>query len=309
MAAMREPVPASEPRSAHETGPATPRARAPWKHRIARLGLVFRGLIYFVPGLLAMGWALARHGTVMSQTGVLAWISQQPLGVLPLALAAVGFIGYSSWGAARAVADPLHRGHGPRTLVYRIGYGASAIAYFGLFLATVRLIFWPPARDLEPHADWTAAMLAHPFGGLFVALVGLGWIFGSGLAQVVQGVRGTFERDLVTEEMSRRERRWLMTLGRIGIVARGLVFTITGVLVVAASMRLRAHPGTGLDGALAELANFPGGRVLVGLAGAGLVTFAAYSVAGVRWMRMNQRGERPDARSHAPHEPHEPHEP
>jgi hypothetical protein len=127
---MREPALTAEPRSPHETGPARPRPRTPWTHRVARLGLVFRALIYLVPGLLAIGWALARHGTKLSQTGVLAWISQQPLGVLPLTLAAVGFAGYSAWGVARAVADPLHRGYAMRTLGFRLGYGASAVAYF-----------------------------------------------------------------------------------------------------------------------------------------------------------------------------------
>jgi hypothetical protein len=146
-------------------------------------------------------------------------------------------------------------------------------------------------------------MLAHPFGGPFVALVGLGWIFGSGLAQVAMGVTGTFQRDLATEQMSARERRWLVTLGRIGIIARGVVFTVIGVLIVAASMRLRTRPGTGLDGALAELANVPGGRALVGLAGAGLVAFAVYSLACVRWMRMHGPAGSGGPNPHVPHEP------
>ncbi len=272
--------------AAHTAGKfVRPPAPRTWIERLARLGLVVRGLIYFVPGAFALEWALGRHRQPMTQASVIDLIGKQPLGRGLLVIVAVGLAGYAAWGVIRTILDPLRRGRSPAGIALRIGYATSAVAYTGLLIATLRLLGGGLAR-VAPTQDWSIAMLARPFGGVIVAGIGLCWIFGSGVAQIATGWSRTFERDLRLERMSGAERRWAVGLGRVGLVARGLVFTVIGILLVAAALRVQPRSEMGLEGALTELAHQPYGKVLVGLAGLGLMTFGCYSAMCARWLRM-----------------------
>jgi hypothetical protein len=79
-------------------------------------------------------------------------------------------------------------------------------------------------------------------------------------------------------------------LGRVGLVARGIVFTLIGVLVVAAALHHRVQPDSGLEGALKEIAHQPFGRALLAAAGAGLMSFGVFSAMCARWMRLRPAG-------------------
>jgi hypothetical protein len=221
----------------------------------------------------------------MTQASVIDLIGKQPLGRGLLIVVAAGLAGYAAWGVVRTLFDPLQRGRSPAGIAQRIGYATSAVAYAGLLIATIRLLTGG-LTHVAPAQDWSIAMLARPFGGAIVAGIGLCWIFGSGIAQIAVGWHRTFERDLMLERMSAGERHWAVGLGRVGMVARGLVFTIIGVLLVAAAFRLQPRSEMGLEGALTELAHQPYGKVLVGLAGLGLMTFGTYSAMCARWQRM-----------------------
>jgi hypothetical protein len=123
---------------------------------------------------------------------------------------------------------------------------------------------------------------------------------GAGIIQITAGWRGAFRKDLELDRMSPLERRWAVPLGRIGTVARGVVFTIIGMMLVAAAVNSTSHRA-GMDGALLELAHQPFGRLLLAATALGLVIFGFYSVMCSRWMRVRVSEHEP--RSHAPLSP------
>ena len=295
MALSGVPLPLQDAHARRKVGQkAREAAQNPWIEGLARFGLVVRGVIYFIPGALALSLALGQRGRATTQAGTIDLISRQPFGRFLLIAVAVGLAGYAIWGIIRAVFDPQHRGKSPLGLAQRFGYAFSAVAYAGLFVATLRYLTGSSSH-VAADQDWTAGFLAQPFGALFVGLVGLCWIFGSGLQQIVQGWRAHFERDLALERMSARERRWATRLGRVGMIARGIVFTIIGLLLVAAALHRNPRGEGGLDGALLELTHHTFGRTMLGSAGVGLMVFGVYSAMCARWMRMRRRGEAPDA--------------
>ena len=73
--------------------------RNPWIERLERFGLIVRGIIYVVPGVLALQLALGRHGAAMTQTGAIEMIGHQHFGsALLVAVAAfAGLLGYLAW--------------------------------------------------------------------------------------------------------------------------------------------------------------------------------------------------------------------
>ena len=275
-------------------------SRLTWVARFARLGLVTRGILYFVPGAFALRLALGSHARPMTTASAIDEIGRQPFGRELLLVVAAGLAGYALWGVVRAVFDPLGRGHSPGGLAARAGYAVSAIAYLGLFVATVRMLTGSLAQ-VEQHTDWSAALLARPFGAIVVAIIGVCWILGAGVTQIVSGWQGSFARDLALERTGPLERRWAIALGRVGTVSRGIVFTIIGVMLVAAARNAPANAGAGLEGALLELARQHFGPLLLGAAGVGLMTFGIYSAMCARWMRMPRPSAGTQASAFDPH--------
>ena len=278
--------------AAHRTGhAASTAARNPWIEWLARYGLIVRGIIYIVPGVLALQLALGRHGAAMTQTGAIDMIGHQPFGRALLVAMAVGLAGYSLWGVIRVVFDPLHKGHSALGLAKRFGFATSALAYASLLVATLGYMGALP-HVAKPH-DWSAALLAKPYGALLVGIIGLCWIAGAGIAEIIRGWRGSFREDLDLGRIGPAERRWAMRLGRFGIVARGVVFTIVGMLLVGAALHANPHHANGMDGALLALSRQPFGRLLLAAAGSGPIAFGVFSAMCARWMRMHIAGPAP----------------
>ena len=253
--------------------------------RMVRLGYVVRGILYLLPGVLALRVALGRPGQDISPTTAIELIGHEPFGVVLLIGVGVGLAGYALWGLIRAVFDPLRKGRSSGGLAQRLGYATSAVAYLGLLAATIRFATRPTSHMGQP-ADWSGALLAHPLGGWVLAIIGVGWIIGAGLTQIVSGWRGKFQADLALERMSHTERRWANGLGRFGIVARGAIFSVIGALMVAAALHVRSRGSAGMGGALIEILRQPFGRALLGAAAIGLIAFGAFSVLCARWMRI-----------------------
>jgi hypothetical protein len=264
----------------------------PWIIRLARFGLVVRGVVYIVPGVVALRLALGTHGAAMTQTSAIEVIGHQPFGLALLVAVAVGLAGYSLWGVIRVVFDPLQKGHSPRGLAKRFGFATSALAYASLVAVTVRVLTSALHQTPKPY-DWTAGLLSKPFGAWLLAIIGLCWIAGSGIGEIARGWSGSFREDLDLASVGPVERRWTMRIGRFGVVARGVVFTIVGILLVGAALHANLHHSDGMDGALLALADQPFGRMLLAAAGLGLVAFGVFSAMCARSMRMRVAGTTP----------------
>ena len=104
--------------------------------------------------------------------------------------------------------------------------------------------------------------------------------------QAYDAIRGKFAQDNKLREMSPVQRRTFMVLGRIGLVARALVFVLVGYFLVKTAVNFNPRDAVGLDGALAQVHREPFGRWLLGLVAAGLLVFAVYSLFEARYRRL-----------------------
>ena len=68
---------------------------------LARAGLVARGVVYGVIGVLALKLALGSGGKTTSQTGALQTIASEPFGEVLLVALAIGLGAYALWSPDR----------------------------------------------------------------------------------------------------------------------------------------------------------------------------------------------------------------
>lgn len=249
---------------------------------LARAGLVSRGVVYAIIGVLALKLALGDGGKATNQQGALRTIADRPFGKTLLVLVAIGLAGYALWRLSRAAL-----GHGPEqhdSGSDRVAALASGIAYAILCVTAVKILAGASTGSGTPKKA-TGGVLDWTGGPLLVGIAGAVLIGVAGY-QAYKGIKKKFLDDSKTEQMSHNVRRAFTALGVFGHVARGVVFALIGYGLIKAAIDYDPDKAIGLDGALRKLANASYGPWLLGLVAAGLVGFAAYSVADARYRRV-----------------------
>jgi Domain of Unknown Function (DUF1206) len=249
---------------------------------LARAGLVARGVIYAIIGILAIKLALGDGGKTANQNGALDTIAKQPFGKVLLILMTIGLAGYAIWRLLRAAI-----GHGPESsddTKERIAGFASGLGYGALCITAVSILVGSGGGSGSPDKA-TGGVLDWPLGQVIVVIAGL-IIVGVGLEQGYHGITRKFLEKSKTEQMSESVERAFTTLGIVGHLARMVVFVLIGYFLIRAAIDYNPDKAVSLDGALAALGQSSYGPVLLGIVAAGLIGFAAYSIADARYRKV-----------------------
>ncbi|MBD2773280.1 DUF1206 domain-containing protein [Iningainema tapete] len=256
-----------------------------WVERLARFGYASKGVVYAIVGLLAAQAAFGSGGKTTDTQGALQTIVNQPFGKFLLALVAIGLIGYVIWRFVQAIKDPENKGTDAKGLAQRIGYAINGFIYAGLALSAVQIVLGSGGGNSNSTQDWTARLLSQPFGQWLVGTVGA-FTIGLGFYQFYEAFTSKFRRELSLTELSDRERKWIISICRFGMLARGIVFCIIGWFLIQAAINSDASRAGGLDEALQTLAQQPYGPWLLGIVSLGLVAYGIYMVVQARYRRL-----------------------
>ena len=266
---------------ARETGERA--ARSPWARGLARWGLVSRGVMYALVGLLALRVALLGRGSTPDRESALKTVADEPFGRYLLGAIAVGLAGYALWQLARAVLGGNLEGGEDESAWKRIGYAARGVFYGAIFVSTTLIVLGADeGGDKNKEDQATAYVLDLPGGPFLVAGIGLGFLAAAAF-NLYRGVTRKFREKLKLREMSETEDKAYTVIGVVGFVARAVVFGLIGVFLVRAAYQYDPQEAVGLDGALSELAHASYGPILLGLTAAGLFAFGLYSFVEARY--------------------------
>lgn len=263
--------------------------RNPWVERLARLGIAARGVVYALVGILAMQTAFGHRGNQRTDTrSALQMVAEQSRALLWLL--ALGLFGYALWRVIQGVMDPENKGSHPKGLALRAGRVVSGLIYGSLALAAVKMANGSGSGGGSGAGgnntqEWTAELMTKPFGRWLIALIGVGIMTG-GLWQIWQGWHEKFRKHLKLQEMNANEQKLAINTGKLGLIARGIVFLLSGWFVLQAALRFDPGEARGLAGALDALARQPSGPWLLGFVALGLIAFGAYSLLLARYRRL-----------------------
>jgi hypothetical protein len=252
---------------------------------LERAGYVVRGVLYAAMGTFALGLALGLGGTATDPSGSLVILTGGPAGKFLLFAVVVGLGAYSLWGFVRAVYDPLQRGRDAMGIAERLGFVWSGIAYLSIVVFALHLIVGSASTSHDATQETIARILSYPLGQVAGILIGIVAV-GVGLGQFVDAYSAVFKKDLKRTEMSRVEKKIVDALGRIGLVSRGVIFTLVGWFILQGSFYRDPSRVHGYGGAFIFLLEQPFGRVLLGVVSAGFIALGLHSFACARWIRL-----------------------
>jgi hypothetical protein len=270
-------------------------AKSPVLRWLARAGLVARGVLYLIIGWIAIQIAFGQSSQQADQAGALHLLGRNPAGEVALWLLAIGFAGMCLWRLTEAIfgaAEP----DGDKVTIRLAALGRVPIyGFIGYGVLKYAIGVGGPKSSDQQTVDLTAKAISHPGGQAAVIVVGVA-LAGAGLGLIWTFARTKFMKKLNTSEMSPRTEKVVIWLGRVGGVARGVVFVTAGVFLVIAAADAQPQQAKGVDSALRALTRTPFGPWLLLIVAIGLVTFGAYSCCEARWRRVQPGGSSPQAK-------------
>jgi hypothetical protein len=260
-------------------------AESPAMKFLARVGFAARGVMYVVIGWIALQVAFGKSSQQADRTGALHELSSTPFGSLALWLLVIGFFGMALWRLSEAMYGAA--GSGGRKTSTRAAALARAVLYavIGYGVLKYALGEGGPQSSNQQSVDLTATAMRHPGGQAVVVIIGLAFI-GSGCYLAYQAWRKRFLKDLQLGQMRARTRRVVEWLGRVGGIARGIVFVTAGIFLVAAAVKAQPGQARGVDSSLRALAATPLGPWLLAGVAIGLIMFGVFSWCQARWRRV-----------------------
>ncbi|MEU6390837.1 DUF1206 domain-containing protein [Streptomyces sp. NPDC046939] len=251
----------------------------------ARVGLIARGVLYILIGVLALRVAFGGENQEADSSGAIRELAQQPFGKVLVWAVGIGLVGMALWRLSEALfgsAGPNGDKPGKRAL------SAGRFVFYGVMAYSV-LSFAASARknkgsDAKSH-DFTARALDLPAGRWLVGIAGL-VIIGIGIGVGVRAAQRKYHKHLKKAQMSRQVRRGIDVLGVSGGVARGLIYAGAGLFILIAAAQYDPDEAKGVDGTLRAFAGTPAGPWLLALVAFGLLLFGLFSFALARYRRV-----------------------
>ncbi len=246
---------------------------------LARIGLLARGVVYLVMGWLAVLVGLGGKAHI-DQRGAITEVIAAPFGSLLVVLLALGFAAYALWRFSEAAFGVPGEGDG---IGPRLKALARGVAYSLLAITSLSVLQGARASQSGQQGGLAADVMKQTGGRWLVGLVGAAVIV-VGVVMVREGWSEKFMRYFGS--IPSQVRRWVVPLGRIGTVTRGIVFAVSGILVVVAAWTIDPRKAGGIDAAFRTLLDQPYGPALVVVLGCGLVVFGVYGLAEAAYRRV-----------------------
>ncbi|MEV6685869.1 DUF1206 domain-containing protein [Streptomyces sp. NPDC051130] len=249
----------------------------------ARIGLVARGVLYVLTGLLAVRVGLGTSGgREADRQGALQELAGKPLGPFLVWAVGVGLVCMMLWRLSETVFGAA----GPKGDAATKRLASAARAVFYAVAAYSVLSFAAGSGGTrsgdEQSRDVTAKVLGWPGGQWLVGAVGAALVVG-GVVIAVRAVRREFRKHMNLGGLSPQWRRAVELLGVAGGVARGGVFAAAGGFAVHAAVRYDPAQAKGMDDTLRTLTQTPAGPWLLVAVAVGLMLFGVFSWAMARW--------------------------
>jgi len=273
----------SSTKEARQQAEKAARKASPWIERLARFGYLAYGVVYVLVGFLAVQAAIG-GGKTASQEGALSTVLRAPLGKVLLGLIVVGLLGYAMWRLIQGVRDPENEGKDARGIVKRADHVVNGLFHGALALSAGQLALGGGGGSGSPD-DLAAQLMSQPFGRWLILAAGA-IIIVAGLYQFRKAYKADFRDEIKSGEMSASRKRWTTRVGRVGYVARGVVFGVIGVFLALAALQTDPQQARGLGGALQTLAQQPFGPYVLGTVAAGLIAYGVFMFVMARYRRI-----------------------
>nr|WP_153354230.1 DUF1206 domain-containing protein [Endobacterium cereale] len=244
---------------------------------LAKAGYTARGVVFLLIAGLALFSGVS--GGKPETKSALSTLLDQPFGRVWVGLIGLGLLGFVAWRLAQALTDSDGHGRDAKGVVIRGALLGSAVTYLGLAgYALGHAVNMGGGNEGSGERGLAEWIMAQPFGSYLAIAIGLGFIVG-GVVTASKGVMRKFEKYIRIPD----QKGILTTICIYGLVARGVVFAVTGLLFAYAGFRVDPNRAGSMSDALDWLSQLPFGSVIYVVIAVGLAAFGVYNLIEARY--------------------------
>ncbi len=257
-----------------------------WLPPVARAGLTAKGIVYCLVGILAFMAAFHLGGQSSSQAdkqGVLNFINEQPAGKWLLLAIAAGLVCYSIWRFIQAFTYRRRNDSKAKKAGKQIRYLFSGLVYLSLAVGAFKMVMdSTDSGGGNSNETMAARLMQQPLGQWLVGLVAL-FIAGVGIYQFYYGLSEKYKKHLASMGGSSEASRLLLRSGKIGYVARGVVWLVIAWMLIRAALHANAAEAGDTAEAFRFLQGASYGSYLLGAVGLGLACYGLFNFIRARY--------------------------
>jgi hypothetical protein len=250
-----------------------------WIKNFAKVGLTAKGIVYCLIGIIAFMAAFELGGNSKSgsgKTGVFQFLLDASYGKILLGLIAIGLLCYAIWRLIQAIKDTQNKGTDAKGIAIRLRYAFSGLVYGTLAFYAAKLVLGNSGSGgNDSRETLVRELLQQPFGQWLVGIVAVG-IAIAGLYQIYMGVSDKYREKIEKAGLKREVEDMLIKTGKVGYIARGIVWLIIGWLFLKAAMNSNPNQAGGSRSAFQFLESSSYGSYLLGGVALGLICYGIF---------------------------------
>jgi hypothetical protein len=250
-----------------------------WLDSIARIGLISKGIVYLILGILAFMSAYGIGGQLgenADRQGAFSFIREAPGGIWLLVLLSIGLVCYSIWRGIQAFTN-----HKKIKWNKRLQYFFSALAYLSLAATAIQVLSYNNTKNGDSNSHLAAQLMTLKYGQWIVGALAL-FFAGIGFYQIWYGLSEKYKKHV--QQLSHNSySKMLLLSGKIGYVARGIVWLIIAYLLLMAALHDNGAKAGGSGKAFLFIENTQNGSLLLAMIGIGFMAYGAFNFIRARY--------------------------
>ncbi len=249
-----------------------------WVENFARFGLAAKGLVYCLVGIFAFmaAFELGNNSTQdAGKQGVFQFLLNQPYGKWLLAVVALGLASYAIWRFIQATRDTEDKGNDAKGISVRLRYISSGLVYGGLAFLAAKMVLGENSSNRDSRETMASELLQQPFGQWLVGIVAV-ITMATGVYQIYYGISDKYKKHIQSAGMKHEIERKMIRMGKIGYIARGIVWLVIGYMFLKAAMQANAQKAGGSSQAFRFLEDSSYGSYILGAVAIGLVFYGIF---------------------------------
>ena len=257
---------------------------ASWIKPVARAGLIAKGIVYTLLGTLAFMAAFEIAGQANNKAnkqGVFELVKDEG-GKILLAILVLGLFCYSIWRIVQAFAGSHENKSKSKALLKKGRYLFSGLAYGSVAVFAAGMLFSDKKKSGGSSNSRLAEVLDKPWGQWAVGLFAL-VLAGIGIYQIHYGLTEKYRKHVSKLNLHTNASTLLLRSGKIGYVARGVVWLILSWLLMKAALHTNSNEAGDTGKAFQFLESTSYGSPLLGLLGLGLMCYGIFNFIRSRY--------------------------
>ncbi len=202
------------------------------KETISRIGMVAKGAIFLLIGILTALPILGLGGKTSSGKGALRFLADQSYGQILLVILGLGLFFYLFFRWYQAFANLKNHDDDAKGYVMRASYVVSGLVYGYLGFTALKMVF----GNSSGNSNSMSKVLNSDYGTIIAIIIAIA-LAGKAIYEFYMAYSGKFTEEVEHAGIDHKERKVLINSGKVGFTARGIVAGILAYLFFKAGLQ------------------------------------------------------------------------